>query len=222
MRFTTPVAVAARTRVDISADGHAVTFDGGNGTQLFVVSDGTLTLTGLVLQDAAAAWRGPPAAAPGAPGADGDHGSDGAGGWQGGEGEPGGNGARGKAGRPGSAARGGAIWVKSGSVTLDSDVFDDDDAVGGPGGAGGGGGSGGAGGAGGNGGNGVTGVGLATAATAGRRQRWPGRGRGSGGGAYGGAVYSAGSLTLIKCVFASDWARGRRRRERGRRWRVHG
>jgi hypothetical protein len=194
LNLTKVLSVPAGVSVNLDGNGHAVTLNGGNGafhprdvfTPVLAVS-GKLGLANLTLAHGGVY---------GATGLDGSDGADGAEGTS--IGQAGGNGKTGRAGGTGGDAHGGGLTVAKGAtVTADHVDFTDDEAYGGEGGAGGSGGSGGLGGpgtmtqrsgAGGDGGKGAKG--------------------GDGGVAQGGAIYNAGTLTVIGGTFAGDDAYG--------------
>jgi hypothetical protein len=178
--FTSTITVPAGLSVDIEANGHSVTFDGGAKVRLLEVTGGRLTVGGISLDNAQAATASGTAGsngaagvtgAPGAAGANGTNGS--SPGASGGPGQPGGAGGAATAGHASGAgknaklARGAALLITSGTVTLTSDTFSNDIASGGAGGPGGAGGNGGSGGTGGDGGIGGGGAGGAPSATGG-------------------------------------------------------
>ena len=164
-----PVAVPAGLSVDIRANGHVAILDGGSAVRHFVVTGGTLSITGLTLRNGRAA---------GASGADGLGGST----------PSSGDGGPGRPGLAGGTARGGAIRIDTGTVTLRSVTLSGNRATGGAGGKGGAGAAGspagpsGAGGAGGRG--------------------------GPGGSAEGGAIWNGGTLRVFGSTFSNNVAQG--------------
>jgi hypothetical protein len=78
--FTTPLSVGAKSSVDIQANGNEVQFNGGYGvtpTQLFLVNGGTLGLSGIDLEYAAAEGKAGGAGTTGKAGTDGANGANG-------------------------------------------------------------------------------------------------------------------------------------------------
>ena len=201
--LTSPVHIPATVNLSIVVTGAPVTISGGESTRLFDVTGGTLSVTDVSLSSGfvggATGGNGTAgvAAGPGAPGLTGSGTSPGGAGTSGPPATPG------LPADPGKAADGGALDISSGTVTLTSVTLANDEAIGGNGGQGGAGGVGSTGGTGGNGGTGAAGG-------AGGNGAGPGNGGkgGAGGGALGGAIYSAGSLTLISCTFDGDDAYG--------------
>jgi len=205
--------------LDASSAPSAVQFD-GDFHQLFLVNGGNLTLIGVTLYDGVAEGAAGPAGTDGGDGADGAAGRSGAaagtsGPTAGGSGKAGIPGAPGTSGATGSAGLGGAIYQLGGSVTLDNDVLENNEAEGGAGGVGGSGGAGGSGGNGGVGGSGevnqttggfYAGAGGGGAGSGGHGAN--GAAGGSGGPAMGGAIYSTGSLTIANSTFTDDEAQG--------------
>ncbi len=192
MAFTSALSIPTGLSMDVEANGHTVVFDGGGAVQLFRVTGGQLTIGGISLINGAVRGGVGRAGGFGGTGTNGTAGATGGNGANGstpgasgGPAQPGGSGAAATGGASGSnggkgkPARGGALYIAAGTVTLRNDTFTNDVVAGGSGGVGGAGGSGGSGGGGGNGGTGgsghggrpvrmvVAGVLEATAATAG-------------------------------------------------------
>jgi hypothetical protein len=189
-----------------------VILDGQGLTQLVVVSGGTVSLIGLTLANGAVRGNAPGVAH------NGDWGADGADGYTDGNynGTKGGNGKPGNPGDPGGNggdAQGGAIAVLSGNAQIAGVTIKNSVAFGGNGAAGGRGGGGGVGGHGGNGGLGPVVayqnpyVGPGGNGGPGGPGA-PGGGGGAGGQALGGAIYNAGTLTVIDSQFTNNQARG--------------
>jgi hypothetical protein len=230
--FAATIQVPSGRTADIEANGHTVAFDDGNKVRLFQVTGGHLTIGGISLNNAAvstASGTNGGTGANGTSGAAGSTGANGAGGTSPGQagspGQPGGAGGTATAGKAGVAgknatlARGAALLITSGTVTLTNDGFSNDVVTGGNGGSGGAGGSGGSGGDGGVGGIGGAGAGGAPTGTggAGGAGGQGGNGApggaggaggksGAGGAAQGGAVWNAGTLTVSGCTFSGDQA----------------
>ena len=195
-----------------------------DASQLFDVTGGTLVMTGPGLTLSGGEVQGA-IGANGKNGVDGTvavAGTPGTGTSPGGPGGPGGSGTAGKAGKAGKLAEGGAIDVTSGTLDLTSVVLTGNTAVGGSGGQGGTGGVGVTGGTGGSGGTGAVGGAGGNGGKAGKG----GKG-GAGADAFGGAIYSAGTVDLDDCTFTSNDAyagngglrrRSGLRRLRGERW----
>ena len=197
--LTSPVHIPVSVNLSIVVTGAPVTISGGETTRLFDVTGGALSVSGVTLSGGfvrgATGGNGAAgvAAGPGAPGLTGTGTAPGGAGTSGPPATPG------QPADPGKAADGGALDIVSGTVTLDSVTLVNDEAIGGNGGQGGAGGVGSTGGTGGNGGTGAAGG-------AGGNGAAPGNGGkgGAAGGALGGAIYSAGSLTLTSCTFDDD------------------
>src|SRR5579875_3259732 len=51
VQFASTLAIASGHTVDIEANGYTVVFDGQNARRLFTVSGGTLTITGVTLEN---------------------------------------------------------------------------------------------------------------------------------------------------------------------------
>ena len=49
LKFTQTISIGAKLKVVISGNGHTVVFDGQGSTQLFIVTGGHLTITGITL-----------------------------------------------------------------------------------------------------------------------------------------------------------------------------
>ena len=137
--FTATVKIPAGLTADVEANGHSVTFDGGNKVRLFQVTGGKLTIGGVTLINAAVSTASGTGGGTGAPGTSGTNGTSGASGMAGtslgqagGPGQPGEAGGSATAGQPGGAgqssalARGAALLVTSGTVTLTNDAFTND------------------------------------------------------------------------------------------------
>jgi hypothetical protein len=166
LAFDKTIVVAGGTTLDIEADGHTVTFNGGAARRLFIV-DGALTVRGVRMTGGGVTGANGANGAAGAAGVDGSAGTNGLSGGVGVPGQPGGKGGNatnataGKAGKAGNAARGGAVLIDAtGNATFDHVTFNGNVVTGGNGG------SGGFGGRGGNGGNGGNGGTTAVAPTA--------------------------------------------------------
>ncbi|MFI5418851.1 MAG: hypothetical protein ACHQ2Y_08165, partial [Candidatus Lutacidiplasmatales archaeon] len=128
--FTAPIGIGPKLTVSIVSGGYNVLLDGQSSTQLFIVSGGHLSITGLKLGHGFIGGSTGSSGNPGQSGASGSYGSSGsAGSSGGGSGGAGQNGGKATAGKPGTAgkagapARGGAIWIKKGVVVLTGDTF---------------------------------------------------------------------------------------------------
>src|SRR4051794_11419678 len=118
LQLSKQLTIPAGLQVDLRANGHQAVLDGRNAVRHFVV-DGTLSITGLKLENGRATG------AAGAPGQAGVPAATGTGG-------------AGKAGGAGGVARGGSIRIEGdGTVTLTSVTLTANTAMGGAGGAGG-------------------------------------------------------------------------------------
>ena len=146
-----PVTVASGENLPITVEsGDSVDIYGDDSSQLFVVTGGTLNITGpgMTLSGGEAEGASGKAGADGTDGTFGAPGSAGAVGAKGGAGKSGTAGGAGGAGTAGKKAEGGAIEIKSGTVDLTNVAISGNEALGGAGGTGGPGGYGGSGGAG--------------------------------------------------------------------------
>ena len=207
------LVVPAGRSVTLDATGHTVVFDGQGRTQLVLVTGGTLDLISVTLQNGLAAGA---AATVGVKGRNGAWGADGVTGadFNGTNGKPGVPGGAGGNGGKGGDAHGGAIEVRSGTVQISNVTIRNSDAIGGNGGAGG---SGGAGGKGGNGGPGAVQTnpplgsnpyaGFGGNGAAGGKGA-PGGAGGNGGRGLGGAIYNAGTLTVLDSRLVGNSALG--------------
>jgi hypothetical protein len=212
--FTATITVPTGRTADVEANGHSVTFDGGNKVRLFQVTGGKLTIGGIQLADAAvttASGGTGGTGGNGTSGADGSTGANGASGTTPGQagspGHAGGAGGAATAGKPGIAgkkatlARGAALLITSGTVTLTNDQLTNDIVTGGNGGNGGTGGNGGSGGNGGGGGAGGAGAGGAPSGTggAGAAGGTGGNGAPGGAGGAGGKAGAGGAARAVRC-----------------------
>ena len=129
-----PISIppSVKLTIDDSGEVRRMIISGGETSQLFKVSGGTLSISDITLSGGFVR-KGPSA--------DGHNGVDAVPGTNGTS--PGGNGGKGKAatagtaGKPGKSVDGGALDITSGTVTLNSDSLVNDEAVGGSGGQGG-------------------------------------------------------------------------------------
>ena len=227
--FASTISVPSGLTVNIEANGHSVTFDGGAKVRLFEVTGGKLTIGGITLSNAEVSTANGKAGSTGGTGktgpagATGANGANGSPGANGGPGHAGGGGGKPTAGQPGGAgqsaklASGAALLITAGTVALNDDTLLNDIAAGGSGGLGGDGGVGGNGGGGGNGGTGGGGGGgnpgqpggsggaggVGGNGSAGAAGGAGGSG-GAGGAAQGGAVWNAGMLTVAGSSFSED------------------
>ncbi len=200
-----PLVVGAGDTVSIAGAGQSVVLEGAGASQILLVEGGTLTLSGLTLQDARASGApgigGPlhmpypePAAASGANSTDPSE--------PGGDGE---NGANGASGSAGAAGQGGALFIAPASnVAIEDVTFAHDLAAGGAGGIGW------YGEWGGKGGYGANGTAAHPEGSAGGNSGSGGDGGagGAGGAGQGGAIYNAGTLTITGSTFSEDQAAG--------------
>jgi alpha-tubulin suppressor-like RCC1 family protein len=237
--LTAPIVIAKNTSVQIDGGIHSVQIDGGNATRLFTVTGGSLTLRRISLQHGVAKgatgkdgpYVGSLSGEPGTPGPTGESADFELFGSpcslryllearEGGDGGPGGRGGRGPSGAAGAAGglgAGGALYVKSGTASLDTVTLTANRAIGGDGGRGSDGRPGGRGGDGGMGGNGLQAV--APPCVIGGRGGNGGPGGeggaggdggvgGKGGAAQGGAIFNAGTLTLSSVTMIDNRATG--------------
>ena len=137
--FTATITVPTGRTVDVQANGHSVTFDGGGTVRLFEVTGGKLTIGSIALNNAVASTADGKAGGTGGAGTSGANGSTGANGPSGtspaperrpGPGRPGrwhghgGQGGRRRQERP--PGQGAALLITSGTVTLTNDMFASD------------------------------------------------------------------------------------------------
>ncbi|MFZ0666933.1 MAG: hypothetical protein WAM97_14365, partial [Acidimicrobiales bacterium] len=195
-----PTVVSSGENLPITVEsGDSVDLYGDDASQLFVVTGGTLDLSGpgMTLSGGEAQGASGKTGGDGSDGASGAPGSTGSDGAKGGGGKNGTAAGAGGAGTAGKKAEGGAIDIKSGTVDLTNVELTGNTVIGGDGGTGGYGGYGGSGGAGGTGGNGTNPGGVGGTGGAGGNGGAGGTGGNGGAGAeaLGGAIYNAGSLT---------------------------
>ena len=211
LTLTKPVTIRPGLIVDVEAGNHQVVLDGATKTRHFIVSGGSLTLSGLILRNGQVLGASGVAGAAGPAGINQNPGS----GQNGTDGGPGGP------GRAGNLARGGSLLITSGQVTLDHVSMIDNTVSGGTGAAGGPGGFGGLGGTGRDGALGDNGTpaspfaaetngGPGGPAQTGGKGGAGGRGGpgGNGGAAEGGAIYNAGTLHLNSVTLVGNFASG--------------
>jgi len=206
--FSTPITVPTGNSATIDSNGHTVVLDGAARSRLFVLTGGSLTLSGLTLTNGASTGTPGSDGSPGQPGHSGgnaggaaiavlsgtlllnddtitDNQSTGGSGGRGGAGPAGRNGGDGGAG---GNALGGAIF-NAGDLKITGSTFSANEADGGKGGAGGSG-----------------GIGRPGHPSCGNGGR--GGNAGAGGGAFGGAIYNIGTLTIEASSFDSNRAVG--------------
>src|ERR1700722_11515711 len=137
LTLTGPVRVPASIDLSISdSSASAVTLDGDDATQLFSVTGGMLDITGITLSGGFARGKTGTGGGNGVQGATGASGAAGATGKSGGAGKDGKPGTNGGAGAAGGAAKGGAIYIASGTVGPASRTLGKEEGHGGGGGAG--------------------------------------------------------------------------------------